>query len=54
VTENPKISGIKACVFDTYGSLFDVHSAAGKHRERLSDVADLVSAVWHTKQLEYT
>ena len=33
--ENPEISGIKACVFDAYGTLFDVHSAVGKHRERL-------------------
>jgi 2-haloacid dehalogenase len=54
MTENPKISGIKACVFDAYGTLFDVHSAVGKHRERLGDIADQVSAVWRTKQLEYT
>jgi len=50
----PKITGIKACVFDAYGTLFDVHSAVGKHRARLGDVADQVSAVWRTKQLEYT
>jgi len=49
-----KIGGIKACVFDAYGTLFDVHSAVGKHRERLGDVADQLSAVWRTKQLEYT
>ena len=54
MTDNPKISGIKACVFDAYGTLFDVHSAVGKHRERLGDIADQVSAVWRTKQLEYT
>ena len=54
MSENPKIAGIKACVFDAYGTLFDVHSAVGKHRERLGDVADQVSAVWRTKQLEYT
>ena len=52
--EQPKISGIKACVFDAYGTLFDVHSAVGKHRERLGEIADQVSAVWRTKQLEYT
>jgi 2-haloacid dehalogenase len=51
---NPKISGIKACVFDAYGTLFDVHSAVGKHRDRLGNSADQVSAVWRTKQLEYT
>ena len=54
MTVKPTISGIKACVFDAYGTLFDVHSAVGKHRERLGDIADQVSAVWRTKQLEYT
>ena len=54
MSDNPKFSGIKACVFDAYGTLFDVHSAVGKHRERLGDNADQVSAVWRTKQLEYT
>ena len=54
MSEKPTISGIKACVFDAYGTLFDVHSAVGKHRGRLGDVADQVSAVWRTKQLEYT
>jgi len=48
------IKGIKACVFDAYGTLFDVHSAVGKHRHRLGDSADPVSILWRTKQLEYT
>jgi 2-haloacid dehalogenase len=54
MSDNSKISGIKACVFDAYGTLFDVHSAVGKLRARLGDIADQVSAVWRTKQLEYT
>lgn len=45
---------IKACVFDAYGTLFDVHSAVGRHRSRLGDKADPVSALWRGKQLEYT
>ena len=45
---------IKACVFDAYGTLFDFNSAVGRHRERLGNVADQVSALWRTKQLEYT
>lgn len=49
-----KINGIKACVFDAYGTLFDVHSAVGRYRQRLGDIADQVSALWRTKQLEYT
>ena len=48
------IANIKACVFDAYGTLFDVHSAVGKYNERLGDVSDQVSNIWRTKQLEYT
>lgn len=47
-------STVEACVFDAYGTLFDVHSAVGKYRSRLGDKADAVSATWRTKQLEYT
>lgn len=49
-----KLEGISACVFDAYGTLFDVHSAVGRHRGRLGAAADSVSAMWRTKQLEYT
>ena len=49
-----KFIGIKACVFDAYGTLFDVHSAVGKHRSRLGGKADAVSGTWRAKQLEYT
>ena len=48
------IHGIQACVFDAYGTLFDVHSAVGRHRQRLGDAAERVSLLWRTKQLEYT
>jgi len=44
----------KACVFDAYGTLFDVHSAAAAHRSLLGNKADAVSACWRLKQLEYT
>jgi 2-haloacid dehalogenase len=54
MSDQPKVTGIKACVFDAYGTLFDVHSAVGKHRDRLGNRADQVSALWRTKQLEYT
>ena len=49
-----KLQGIEACVFDAYGTLFDVHSAVGRHRGRLGDRASAVSALWRTKQLEYS
>ena len=49
-----KFTGIRACVFDAYGTLLDVHSAVGKHRPKLGEKADAVSAMWRTKQLEYS
>lgn len=49
-----QISNIKACVFDAYGTLFDVHAAAAGCRDMLGDKADRLSALWRQKQLEYT
>lgn len=49
-----RIDGIKACVFDAYGTLFDVHSAAARCRDDLGDKADALSVLWRQKQLEYT
>lgn len=45
---------ISAAVFDAYGTLFDVHSAAAKLAPQLGDKADPLSATWRQKQLEYT
>ena len=47
-------TGVRACVFDAYGTLFDVHSAVGRHRSRLGEDADAISALWRAKQLEYS
>jgi 2-haloacid dehalogenase len=47
-------SSIKACVFDAYGTLFDVHSAVAKHAEALGAEAPAISRLWRTKQLEYS
>jgi 2-haloacid dehalogenase len=41
-------------VFDAYGTLFDVHSAVGRHRERVGPQAERISELWRSKQLEYT
>jgi len=49
-----EISGIRACVFDAYGTLFDVHSAAARCRGDLGDKADAMSDIWRQKQLQYT
>jgi len=45
---------VKACVFDAYGTLFDVHSAVRRGGEALGDKAAAVSELWRQKQLEYT
>jgi 2-haloacid dehalogenase len=50
----PNLGSIKACVFDAYGTLFDVHSAVAAHSARLGQQADAISATWRSKQLEYT
>lgn len=41
-------------VFDAYGTLFDVHAAVARHRDRVGPQADKLSDMWRTKQLEYT
>lgn len=48
------LSGIKACVFDAYGTLFDFASAASGCRDVLGDDVDKLTALWRDKQLQYT
>lgn len=45
---------VQACVFDAYGTLFDVHSAVRGHAHRLGESAAEVSRIWRDKQLEYS
>jgi 2-haloacid dehalogenase len=45
---------VRAYIFDAYGTLFDVHAAIARHRDRIGADADRVSDLWRTKQLEYT
>jgi 2-haloacid dehalogenase len=46
--------GIKGCVFDAYGTLFDFNSAAARCRSELGEQADVLSKIWREKQLQYT
>jgi 2-haloacid dehalogenase len=46
--------GIEACVFDAYGTLFDVHFAVARLGARVGERADALSQLWRGKQLEYT
>jgi len=45
---------VKACVFDSYGTLFDVHAPAAALAAELGENAPAISAQWRRKQLEYT
>ena len=49
-----KLEGIKACVFDAYGTLFDVHAPVQKLAAEIGDKADDLAVLWRQKQLEYT
>ena len=49
-----QLNGIQVCVFDAYGTLFDVHAAAAALKQEIGPKADQLSATWRTKQLEYT
>lgn len=45
---------VKACVFDAYGTLFDVHAPAAALASELGGQGAAISAEWRAKQLEYT
>lgn len=49
-----ELEGIKGCVFDAYGTLFDFNSAAARCRADLGEQADALSKIWREKQLQYT
>ncbi|MBM3599357.1 MAG: haloacid dehalogenase type II [Alphaproteobacteria bacterium] len=51
---HPAFADIGACVFDAYGTLFDVNSAAARRRDRLGAKADRLAELWRVKQLQYT
>lgn len=49
-----RLTGIRACVFDAYGTLFDVTSAAAREKDALGDKWQPLAELWRTKQLQYT
>jgi 2-haloacid dehalogenase len=46
--------GVRACVFDAYGTLFDFASAAKGCQDVLGDDIARLTALWRDKQLQYT
>ena len=48
------MKNIKAIIFDAYGTLFDVNSAAEKCKNKIGDKWENFANYWRTTQLEYT
>src|SRR5437870_12953546 len=48
------VHGIRACVFDAYGTLFDVAAAARTCSAELGEQSSALSTLWREKQLQYT
>ena len=48
------MKNIQAIVFDAYGTLFDVNSAAEKCKDKIGDKLEGFANYWRTTQLEYT
>ncbi len=48
------LAGVRACVFDAYGTLFDVAAAASRCSAALDGRHLELGALWRSKQLEYT
>ena len=48
------MNNIKSIIFDAYGTLFDVNSAAEKCKDKIGDRWEGFSNYWRTTQLEYT
>ena len=46
--------GIRACIFDAYGTLFDFASAAARCPDIPDEQRGALSALWRDKQLQYT
>ena len=48
------MKNVKAIIFDAYGTLFDVNSAAEKCKGKIGDKWEDFANYWRTTQLEYT
>ena len=48
------MKNIKAIIFDAYGTLFDVNSAAERCKDKIGDKWEPFANFWRTTQLEYT
>ncbi len=45
---------IKACIFDAYGTLFDVNAACRELSKEVGDNWEKLASLWRLRQVEYT
>ena len=45
---------IKACIFDAYGTLFDVNAACRELSKEVGDNWEKLASLWRSRQVEYT
>ncbi len=50
----PRLENISVCVFDAYGTLFDVNAAAAACQDELGDKWQPLAEMWRGRQLQYT
>jgi len=50
----PPFRGVRAAVFDAYGTLFDLASATAIARDTVGDRLPALAEIWRSKQLQYT
>eukprot|EP00831_Metopus_contortus_P050234 TRINITY_DN4226_c0_g1_i1.p3 TRINITY_DN4226_c0_g1~~TRINITY_DN4226_c0_g1_i1.p3 ORF type:complete len:166 (-),score=16.33 TRINITY_DN4226_c0_g1_i1:132-629(-) len=48
------LKDIKLCVFDAYGTLFDINSVTKHYCNKLGNISEPFSNLWRSKQLEYS
>ena len=48
------MNNIKACVFDAYGTLFDVNAACRELSKEVGDNWEKLASLWRLRQVEYT
>lgn len=49
-----RLTGVRACVFDAYGTVFDFASAAARCPDIPEDRSAALTVLWRDKQLQYT
>ncbi len=54
MTAQPTLANTAACVFDAYGTLFDVSRITEPCRDKLGDLTAPLARLWREKQLQYT